>query len=229
MAPRVEAAWLPTLPARIPWVPTALGSGLALAAVWTVWDAPTFPARLVRDAFVFFAVPVGLALAARRDIGFRVDRRAIASALALTALVLPFYVVGSSIPTVRAHYPMGPTSTAAGDFLPHAAMVLGLVVATETFYRGLLCVGIRQVGPVAILVSPTLYAVQHLASIPIEFLLSAPADALFGAADYYSESLLPSVVAHGTGILVLEWLVMHPPVVSPARVAELLRWLPVAL
>jgi hypothetical protein len=78
-----------------------------------------------------------------------------------------------------------------------------------------------------VFISPVLYALQHAAKPPIELLLSGPTDVLFGAVDYRSRSILPSVVAHGLGLTLLDWLVLHPPLVAPDRVASWLRWLPV--
>lgn len=218
---RVGDRWRP--PPTLPWVQTALAVGLCLAAAWSLWDVATLGARLVRDGLLFVLVPVAVARASGRDLGWRVDRTAVRTALLLTALVVPLYVVGSTLPAVRAGYPVGaPTGDGGLAFFARAAVLLGLVVATETFYRGLLCVGIRRVGPVAILVSPVLYAAQHMGSVPVELLLAAPADVLFGAADYHSESILPSIAAHGTGLVVLEWLTLHPPLFAPPRIVELL-------
>lgn len=232
MTPGLQVIRWSRLPVGRPWVPTALLSGLVLAGVWTLWPAGTLGARLLRDAILFLAAPIGLVLLAQRGqlrerLGWQFDRRAVRTAVGLTALVLPIYVVGASLPSVRAAYPMATASVGASQVVPRAALVIGLVVATETFYRGLLCVGIREVGPVAILVSPVLYALQHLGGVPIEILLAAPADVLFGAADYRSQSIVPSILAHVTGLLVLEWLVVRPPLLSPERVGDLLGWLPI--
>ena len=232
MTPGLEVIRQSRLPVGRPWVPTALLSGVVLAGVWMLWPAGTLGARLLRDAVLFLAAPIGLLLVVHRGelrdrLGWQFDRRAVRTAIGLTALVLPIYAVGASLPSVRAAYPMATAAVWAGQWFPRAVLVIGLVVATETFYRGLLCVGIREVGPVAILVSPVLYALQHLGGVPIEVLLAAPADVLFGAADYRSRSVLPSIVAHATGLLVLEWLVVRPPLFSPERVADLLGWLPI--
>lgn len=211
--------------ATVRWVPTTLAVGMAIAACWSLWDVATLEARLVRDGILFLLVPAGIAHAAGRDLGWRVDRDAIRTAIVLTALVLPLYVVGSSLQSVRAGYPVVAGGGTGLTFAYRAAVLLALVVATETFYRGLLCVGIRRIGPVAILVSPVLYALQHLGSVPIELLLAAPADVLFGAADYRSHSILPSIVAHGTGLVLLEWLTMRPPLFGPSQLDHVVVWL----
>jgi membrane protease YdiL (CAAX protease family) len=138
-------------------------------------------------------------------------------------------VVGCALPTVRAYYPVWATSTALAAFLPHAAAQFLVALAAETYYRGLLCVSVRELGPVAVLISPVLYALHHVGKPPVELLLAGPTDVLFGAVDYRSRSILPSVVAHGLGLALLDWLVLHPPVVPPARVVGALRWLPVPL
>jgi membrane protease YdiL (CAAX protease family) len=124
---------------------------------------------------------------------------------------------------------MWATSTALSAFLPHAAAQFLVALAAETYYRGLLCVGVRELGPVAVFISPVVYALHHVGKPPIELLLSGPTDVLFGAVDYRSESILPSVVAHGVGLALLDWLVLHPPVLPPDRVVAVLRWLPIPL
>lgn len=212
----------------LPWVHLSLVGGALLTLAWSAWHTRGLDARLVRDGLVFFAIPVVLATAYGRDLGFRIDRRVVGHALVLAAVVLPFYVVGSSLPTVRAYYPMwGLDSAAPGAFLPHAAKQFLVVIAAETYYRGLLCVGLREIGPKSILISPVAYALAHTAKPPIELVLSGPTDVLFGAMDYRSASLLPSVVAHGLGLVLLDWLVLHPPLLAPERVTGWLTWLPV--
>ncbi len=234
MPARLESLHRRKLPDGPTWIATALLAGLVLAAAWSLWPASTLSGRLVRDAVLFLACPIALVAATRHrqlseSLGWRVDRDALKTAVGLTALVLPIYVVGASLPSVRAGYPVGATPAAEIQFLPHALLLIGLVVATETFYRGLLCVGIRRVGPIAILVSPILYTLQHLGGVPIEVLLAAPADILFGAADYRSRSIVPSITAHAVGLLVLEWLTIHPPLLPPEQVAEALQWLPIPI
>jgi hypothetical protein len=216
---------------RLSWVQTSLLAGLALAVLWSLWSVPStsLDARLVRDVTLFVGLPGALALARGRDLGWRVDRRALRNTVLLAAFVTPFYVVGSSLPTIRAYYPMWETSTAVADFVPHAIAQFAVAAAAETYYRGLLCVGVRELGVKSVFISPVVYAVHHVHKPPIELLLSAPTDVLFGAVDYRSESILPSVVAHGFGLALLDWLVLHPPVVPTATVVRVLSWLPVPL
>lgn len=199
-----------SLPFGLPWVPTALVSGVLLVVAFELWSVPTLQERLVRDGLLFLAVPLALGALVGRRLGWTVDRRAVGAAIALTAAIVPIYVVGSTLPSVRAGYPMG-GPLPAGGFPQRALTLVVLVVATETLYRGLLCVGIREIGPISILVSPVLYAFQHLGGVPLAIVLSAPADVLFGASDYYADSILPSIAAHSVGLVLLEWLVRQPP------------------
>lgn len=212
------------------WVRLSLLVGAVLTVVWSAWQTQGLDARLVRDLVTFVLVPGGLALAFGRDIGWRIDRRAIKHAIALGLVVLPFYVVGSSLPTIRMYYPMwGLESAALGAFLPHALKQFAIVIAAETYYRGLLCVGVREIGFKSVFISPVVYAVAHAVKPPVELVLSGPTDVLFGAADYRSGSILPSVVAHGAGLVLLDWLVLHPPLLRTDHVLEWLSWLPVPL
>jgi hypothetical protein len=216
---------------RLSWVQTSLLAGLCLAVLWSLWRVPptSLDARLVRDVIVFVGLPGALALAHGRDLGWRVDRRALRNTLLLACFVTPFYIVGSSLPTIRAYYPMWATDTALAAFVPHALAQFVVAAAAETYYRGLLCVGVRELGFKSVFISPVVYAVHHVHKPPIELLLSAPTDVLFGAVDYKSESILPSVVAHGFGLALLDWLVLHPPIVPTATVVRVLSWLPIPL
>ncbi|PSP76873.1 CPBP family intramembrane metalloprotease [Halobacteriales archaeon QS_3_64_16] len=193
------------------------------------WTGSGLDERVFRDTVVYLLGPGVLAITHSRHIGWRIDRRAIRNALLLALFVLPFYLVGSALPSVRAYYPMWETSAAFGQFLPHALKQLLVVIAAETYYRGLLCVGIREIGIVSVFISPVLYALHHLGKPPIELLLAGPTDVLFGAVDYRSTSILPSIVAHGLGLALLDWLVLHPPLFAPDRVAEWLSWLSIPL
>lgn len=219
----------PTVSGRA-WVWLSLVVGVGLTVVWTLWGTGGLDARVVRDGVTFLLVPAALAALFGRDLGWRVDRRAAVHAALLGLFVLPIYVVGSSLPTIRAYYPMwGLTSAAPAAFLPHAVKQFAVVLAAETYYRGLLCVGVRDLGPKAVFISPVAYALAHAAKPPIELALSGPTDVLFGAVDYRSRSILPSVVSHGAGLILLDWLVLHPPLLDPGRVAAWLDWLPFAV
>ena len=214
------------------WLQRSLIVGLVLSVAWSSWSvSPTdLSARVVRDVVLFLLIPAGLALTHGRELGFRVDRRALRDTLALAAFVFPFYLVGASLPSIRAYYPMWETSTALGEFLPHALQQLLVVVAAETYYRGLLCVGVSdEFGAKSVFISPIVYALHHVGKPPIELLLSGPTDVLFGAVDYHSQSILPSIVAHGLGLTLLDWLALHEPVIPPETVLNALRWLPVPL
>jgi hypothetical protein len=212
---------------RVSWIRRAVLVGLGIAAIWTVWQSNGLDERLVKDTLLYVVLPWGLALAHGRDLGWRVDRTALRNTVLLALFVLPFYLVGSSLPSVRAYYPMwGGT---VDDFLVRSLKQLLVVVAAETYYRGLLCVGVRELGRKAALISPVVYAFHHLSKPPIELLLSAPTDVLFGLVDYESNSILPSVVAHGLGLILLDWLVLHDPVVRQSTVLGWLEWLPVPL
>jgi len=216
---------------HLSWVQTSLLAGLCLAVLWSLWSVPptSLDARIVRDVVLFVVLPGSLALSRGRDLGWRVDRRALRNTLLLACFVVPFYVVGSSLPTIRTYYPMWATDTALAAFVPHALAQFVVAAAAETYYRGLLCVGVRELGFKSVFISPVVYAVHHVHKPPIELLLSAPTDVLFGAVDYKSESILPSVVAHGFGLALLDWLVLHPPVVPTTTVVRIFSWLPVPL
>ncbi len=214
------------------WVIASLVWGAVLTVGWTLAPGRGLDARVLRDGVFFVAGPMLLVAVYRRspaELGWRVDRRALRNTVALALFVLPFYVVGSSLPSIRTYYPMWGTTAELSSFLPHAVKQLAVVVAAETFYRGLLCVGVREIGPKSALISPVVYALHHVGKPPIELLLSGPTDVLFGVVDYDARSILPSVVAHGLGLVLLDWLVLHDPLLPPEQVVRWLRWLPVGL
>jgi len=217
--------------ASLSWVQRSVLVGALPTVLYYVWTVPgsDLTARTVRDVVIFLLLPAALALVHGRDLGWRVDRRALRNTLLLALFVLPFYLVGSTLPTIRGYYPMWRTSTALGSFLPHAIQQLLVVIAAETYYRGLLCVGVREIGFKSVFISPVVYALTHVGKPPIELVLSGPTDVLFGAVDYRSTSILPSIVAHGLGLTLLDWLVLHDPLVSPERTMEWLSWVPVPL
>lgn len=218
---------LRTALSRISWVQRALAVGLLLAVAWTYWYTSSLDARLLKDLTLYLLIPGALAVTHGKQLGWRVDRQALEHTLVLAAFVLPFYLVGSSLPSVRAYYPMwGGT---LDGYLPHTVKQFVVVVAAETYFRGLLCVGVRDIGRKAAFISPVIYAFHHLGKPPIELLLSGPTDVLFGLVDYEADSILPSVVAHGLGLALLDWLVLHEPLLPAETVLGWLRWLPVPL
>ncbi|PSQ19560.1 CPBP family intramembrane metalloprotease [Halobacteriales archaeon QS_8_69_26] len=221
--------------ARLPtptWVQASLLVGAVLTVGWNLAPGTGIDERLVRDGAFFLVGPLTFALVwgkGREQLGWTVNRRAVRNTLLLSAFVFPFYLVGSSLPSIRAYYPMWGGTADPASFVPHATKQMVIVVAAETYYRGLLCVGVRDVGPKAALISPVVYALHHAGKPPIELALSGPTDALFGIVDYDAKSILPSVVAHGFGMTLLDWLVLHDPVIPPDLVVRSLRWLPIPL
>ena len=215
------------------WTAKSLLWGFVLTVLWMRYSPAGLDRRIVVDGLIFFVGPMALAVTHGRDIGYRVDRRAIRNAVLLALFVLPFYLVGSSLPSIREFYPMWGTAAELRDpgaFAVHAIKQFSLVLAVETYYRGLLCVGVgERFGIKAAFISPVVYAIHHASKPPIEILLSGPTDVLFGAVDYKSNSLLPSVVAHGAGLVLLDWLVIHPPLIATETVLGWLRWLPIPI
>lgn len=214
---------------RPSWIQRSLAVAGLLLALYIFWETEGLSERVLRDVLLFLLGPLTLGLVYGRRLGWRIDRRAVRNTLLLSAFVFPFYLVGSTLPTVREFYPMFQTSAALDAFLPHAAQLFVLALATETYFRGLVCVGLRDLGFKCVFISPIVYAVLHAGKPPIELALSGPTDVLFGAADYDANSILPSVVSHGGGLVLLDWLVLHDPILPVARVAEWLSWVPVPL
>ncbi len=226
---RTGVRWLRERLAALTWVQRSLLAGALLTVLWTNLVRSGLHNRLLFDGLFLFAGPLALALSHGEDIGWRVDRLAVRNTVVLALFVLPFYLVGSTLPTIRAFYPIWETSAVPGEFVPHAAKLFFLALAAETYYRGLLCVGVQDVGFKAVFISPIVYMFHHAGKPPIEFLLSGPTDVLFGAVDYRSNSILPSTIAHGAGLVLLDWLVLHDPLFSPTPVLRALDWLPVPL
>lgn len=228
---RVRAAsrWGRTQFDRLSWVQKSLLLGAVLTVLWMRYVPRALADRVLVDALLLIGGPLALGVTHGRHIGWTVNRAAIRNTVLLALFVLPFYVVGSTLPTIRAFYPIWETSSALEAFVPHAVQLFLIALAAETYYRGLLCVGVRDLGFKSVFISPVVYMLHHAGKPPIEFLLSGPTDVLFGAVDYKSNSILPSVVAHGAGLVLLDWLVLHEPLFDPTPVLEALGWLPVPL
>ncbi|ELY57669.1 CPBP family glutamic-type intramembrane protease [Natronococcus jeotgali] len=226
---RGEVGRLPSPLAGLTWFQKSLLTGAVLTVLWTQLVPPDLGRRVVVDSILLIGGPLALGLTHGNRIGWNVDRTAVRNAALLSLFVLPFYLVGSTLPSIRAFYPMWETSAAPGEFLPHAIKLFALALAAETYYRGLLCVGVREIGFKAVLISPVVYMLHHASKPPLELLLSGPTDVLFGAVDYTSDSILPSVIAHGAGLVLLDWLVLHDPLFDPAGVLARLEWLPIPI
>ncbi len=206
----------------------ALTGALIIFTYWQ-WSASSLSHRLFRDVVLFIGIPGIIAISHGKKIGWRVDRGVFKNALALFLFVFPFYIIGASLPTIRTYYPMWTTTTALTEFVPNAIALFILAAATETYFRGFLCVGLRELGAKCIFISPLVYAIIHSTKPPIELLLSGPTDVLFGSVDYYSDSIFPSVIAHGGGLVLLDWLVLTDPLIPPETTLKWLSWLPIPL
>lgn len=226
---RTGARWLRERLPDLTWVQKSFLVGAVLTVLWMTLVPSDLGRRVIVDGLLLIVGPLALGLTHGRRIGWRIDRLAVRNALLLSLFVLPFYLVGSTLPTIREFYPIWGTSTAVAEFVPHAIKLFLLALAAETYYRGLLCVGVKEIGFKAVFISPVLYMFHHAGKQPIEFLLSGPTDVLFGAVDYKSDSILPSVIAHGAGLVLLDWLVLHDPLFSPEPVLRHLEWLPIPL
>ena len=214
---------------QLTWVQKSLLVGAVVTLLW-MWAVPSeIERRVFVDGILLIGIPLALGLTHGKRIGWRINRLAIRNAVLLASFVLPFYVVGSTLPTIQEFYPIWRTSTELSTFLPHAVQLFVLALAAETYYRGLLCVGVKEIGFKAVFISPLLYMFHHMSKPPIEFLLSGPTDVLFGAVDYKSNSILPSVIAHGCGLVLLDWLVLHEPLFDPEPVLSVIEWLPLPL
>ena len=226
---RTGVRWLRERLSSLTWVQRSLLVGALCTVLWTNLVQSGLTNRILFDGLFLFAGPLALALTHGRRIGWRINRVAVRNAVLLSLFVLPFYLVGSTLPTIRAYYPMWETSAAPAEFIPHAVQLFFLALAAETYYRGLLCVGVKDIGFKAVFISPVVYMFHHWGKPPIEFLLSGPTDVLFGAVDYKSKSILPSVIAHGAGLVLLDWLVLHDPLFDPSSLLAHLEWLPIPL
>ena len=226
---RSGGRWLRDQFDRLSWFQKSLLTGAILTILWMQYVPGDLERRVWVDGVLLIGGPLALGLTHGNHIGWNINRVAVRNAVLLSLFVLPFYLVGSTLPTIREFYPMWETSAALGEFVPHAVQLFILALAAETYYRGLLCVGVKEIGFKAVLISPVVYMIHHAGKPPIEFLLSGPTDILFGAVDYQSNSILPSVIAHGAGLVLLDWLVVHDPLFDPTAALEHLEWLPVPL
>ena len=226
---RSGGRWLRDQFNRLSWVQKSLLTGALVTLVWVQVVPDDIGRRAVIDTVLLIGVPLALGVTHGEHLGWNVNRVAVRNTVLLSLFVLPFYLLGSTLPTIRGFYPIWETSAALGEFVPHALKLFLLALAAETYYRGLLCVGVKEIGRKAVFISPIVYMLHHTGKPPIEFLLSGPTDVLFGTVDYESDSILPSVVAHGAGLVLLDWLVLHDPLFDPTPFLRFLEWLPIPL
>ncbi|RKD95214.1 CPBP family glutamic-type intramembrane protease [Halopiger aswanensis] len=218
--------WLREQFDRLSWVQKSLLAGAVLTLLWMYLVPAELGPRTVVDSVLLIGGPLALGLSHGRHVGWNINRVAVRNAVLLALFVLPFYLVGSTLPPIRAFYPIWETSAAPSEFVPHAIKLFTLALAAETYYRGLLCVGVKELGFKAVFISPVVYMLHHASKPTLEFVLSGPTDVLFGAIDYKSDSILPSVIAHGAGLVLLDWLVLHEPLFDPTPFLRALEWLP---
>ncbi len=214
------------------WVQLSLLVGALIAVAWSYWPSTggSLNLRVFRDVCLYMAIPGALAVTHGRHLGYRVDRKAIRNTLVLAAFVVPIYVVGSSLPTIRTYYPMWETNAALGNFLPHAVKQFIVVLAAETYYRGFLLrrraedrLQERVREPDNLCVSPP-WANRPSRSSCRDRPTCCSARWITTVTRFCRPSW-PTV----SDSMLLDWLVLHDPLIPPETVLHWLAWLPVHL
>ncbi len=145
---------------RLSWVQKSLLTGAVLTIVWMHWVPGELDRRVVFESILMIGGPLALGLTHGRHIGWNVNRIAVETP-SCSRCSFSLYLVGSTLPTIRAFYPIWEASAAPGEFVPHAIQLFVLALATETYYRGLLCVGVKELGFKAVFISPIVYMIHH--------------------------------------------------------------------
>lgn len=166
--------------------------------------------RMLKEGFLFIFLPYLFLKLNGKSIRPQLNKRTLKNTVFLLAIFMPFYVIAGSVPEVRSYYPIWNPGTTVLSFLGLQVKQSVISIGTEAFYRGLLCVWIREIGPKSILVSPIAYAAAHIGKPGVEVIGSGPADIVFGYFDYRSESIIPSIVTHSIGMATVDYLVMQP-------------------
>ncbi|EGQ43208.1 MAG: CAAX amino terminal protease family, partial [Candidatus Nanosalina sp. J07AB43] len=173
----------------------------ALLSIEIAWNPSDLPTRAFEKFLVFFIFPLLFVKAHGRQLGLSFNRDVVINTISLCIVVLPFYALAGSIPIMRSFYPIGDVPLEFMPFAIHQFYQFFLALGNEVYYRGILCVWIRDIGVKSIFVSPVIYAYRHIGKPSPEFIGSAPADIVFGWFDYKSKSIIPSVVAHWVGMM----------------------------
>ncbi|EGQ43842.1 MAG: CAAX amino terminal protease family [Candidatus Nanosalina sp. J07AB43] len=188
---------------------------LLFSAFIFVFDSVIKPANLATRALtniiIFVLMPFCFARLHGRYLGVKLDSKTLISTTKLCIIVLPFYIFGASIPVMRGFYPIATVFLAPGSFIPHQVLQFCLVLGTEVFYRGVLCIWLTQLGKRCVFISPLVYAIGHIGKPSPEVAASAPADIIFGWFDYNSNSIVPSVIVHWIGMVLLDYLSLRAP------------------
>jgi hypothetical protein len=193
------------------WIRKVFLFAFLVLAIEVLWNPSGMFLRAVEKGLVYVLIPFVFARLHGRDLGLRFDSDVAVNTLGLCAIVLPFYVVAGSLPVMRSFYPVGDVPLELMPFVYHQFLQFFLALGTEVFYRGILCVWISDIGRKAVFVSPILYTVQHFGKPSPEVLASAPADIFFGWFDYSSDSIVPSVIAHWTGMILTDYFSLVDP------------------
>ena len=202
---------------NISWIKRViLFASLTLILYETVDLGSSIEVRALESFLFFILLPFLFLKLNGKSLDFSIDRTTLIYTGALCTGILPFYLLAGSVPSIRTFYPIGISSTAPSVFIIYQLKQFFLALGTEIFYRGVLCVWIRDIGPKSIFVSPLVYAYQHLGKPSLEVVASAPADVVFGYFDYRSESIIPSVTAHWFGMIITDWACLHDPLFPAA-------------
>lgn len=162
---------------------------------------------------LFFAAPllVGRALGLRPgELGaaFGDWRYGLRTTLVLYLVMLPFVVLASSMPAFTGHYPMsGGAVTSWRSLLTYELGYMSYFVGWEFVYRGLLCVALySRVGPAAILLHTTPFAVMHAGKPELEAYGSVIAGLALGVVAVRARSFWYGALLHGAVALTMDLL-----------------------
>jgi len=199
----------------------ALALSLLLAERVAAGHAPSFPAWVAAQTFLFILLPISV-LRLRgvelREVGLGAGelRRGLSYAGAMVLLALPFMLYGASLPSFKAYYPLLPAARESlRAFASFELAMLLLMLNTELYFRGLLLFSLERAllhlrggRWLAVTACSVVYMLAHIGKPALEVPYSFFVGLAFGWLALSTRSIFPSLFAHYVSSLIFDVLVI---------------------
>lgn len=105
---------------------------------------------VMKSLVLFMVVPLLVAaISGRLDLmGFHIGNRTLFLTLVATLVVLPFYIGAALLlDSMRDYYPVWALEPTIPSLLGHLLLIATVILGTETLFRGLMVLALREYGP----------------------------------------------------------------------------------
>jgi len=193
---------------------TGILLALAVIAVSRLVSGSFFQLSIA-EFLLLVAIPtVYLKLAGRRlkDYGFTGGDvlQGLKYTVVIFMLATPFMLVGSTIESFRAYYPLWkPAYANINNFILYELAVGVMLFSTEFFYRGFLLFTLNKETKYGNLIQAFIYALAHIGKPFLEVPYSFFAGLVFGSVDARCKSILPSFLMHFLGNVAFDLMILY--------------------